>query len=638
MNRFQVRKVAVLGAGVMGAQIAAHLVNCRVAVVLFDLPAKDGPKNGIVTRAVDGLKKLRPAPLGVPEDAALIEQANYEEHLGLLAGCDLVIEAIAERMDWKLALYEKIAPHVAPQAIVASNTSGLSITKLSAALPASIRPRFCGIHFFNPPRYMALVELIDTPTTDGLVLDQLESFVTTALGKNVVRAKDTPNFIANRVGIAGMLATMKEAATFGLTYDVVDDLTGKKLGRASSGTFRTADVVGLDTMAHVIKTLQDNLGDDPFFASYATPPVLDGLIQAGALGQKTGAGFFKKVGKDILRLDPATGAYVPAVGKADEIVARMLKKPPAERLKLLRDSKNPQAQFLWAILRDGFHYAAVHLHDIADCARDVDFAMRWGFGVSQGPFELWQAAGWQQVAGWVKDDIDAGKALSTAPLPAWVFDGRTGVHTAEGSWSPSRGTSVERSTLPVYQRQHFPEHVVGAGAVEPLKSGTELFRNDETRVWTLDGEVAIFSITAKLHLISPLVVEGLLQAIEIAEERFKGLVIWSPDDVFSAGANLEALMPVFMKSGAKGIAPEVKKLQDAFLRLRYASVPVVAAMRGIALGGGCELAVYSARRVAAMESYIGLVEVGVGLVPGAGGLTYIARRAAENASASTRPM
>ncbi len=633
MNRFPVRKVAVLGAGVMGAQIAAHLVNVKVPVVLFDLPAKEGPKNGIAIKAIDNLKKLKPAPLGVAEDAALIQPANYEEHLALLGECDLIIEAIAERMDWKLELYQRIAPAVAPHAIVASNTSGLSITKLAEALPETIKPRFCGIHFFNPPRYMALVELIKTPATQPEVLDQLEAFVTTALGKSVVRAKDTPNFIANRVGIAGMMATMKEAETYGLTYDVVDDLTGKKLGRASSGTFRTADVVGLDTMAHVVKTMQDNLAGDPFFPLYATPPVLKALIEKGALGQKTGAGFFRKDGKNILRLDPAKADYVPAGGKADAIVDRILKKPAAERLKLLRESSHPQAQFLWAILRDGFHYAAVHLADIAETARDVDFAMRWGFGMKQGPFELWQEAGWQQVARWVKEDIDAGKALSSAPLPAWVFDGRTGVHTPEGSWSPTQQAYVPRSTLPVYQRQHFPEEVLGAGATAPLKSGTEVFKNEEIRVWTLDGEVLIASITAKLHLISPLVTEGLLKAVELAEAQYKGLVIWSPDEVFSAGANLEALMPVFMKHGAKGIKPEEKKLQDLMLRVRYAQVPVVAAMRGIALGGGCELAVHCARRVAAMETYVGLVEVGVGLIPGGGGLTYIARRAAEMAGA-----
>jgi 3-hydroxyacyl-CoA dehydrogenase len=623
----------VLGAGVMGAQIAAHLVNVKVPVILFDLAAKEGAKNGIVSKAIDGLKKLKPAPLGVPEDAVLIQAANYEEHLSLLAECDLVIEAIAERMDWKLALYEKIAPALAPHAIVASNTSGLSITKLSAALPDSIKPRFCGIHFFNPPRYMALVELINTPATQPEVLDQLEAFVTSSLGKSVVRAHDTPNFIANRVGIAGMLATMIEADKFGLTYDVVDDLTGKKLGRASSGTFRTADVVGLDTMAHVIKTLQDNLSSDPFFPSYATPPVLARLMEQGALGQKTGAGFYKKVGKDILRLDANKGDYVPAGGKAEPLVDRMLKKPAAERLKLLRESTNPQAQFLWAILRDGFHYAAVHLAEIANSARDVDFAMRWGFGVKQGPFELWQEAGWQQVAGWIKEDIEAGKCLSKASLPEWVFDGRTGVHTPAGSWSPVSKSYVPRSQLPVYKRQHFPEDVLGAGGTAALKSGTEVFKNDEVRVWTLDGEVLIASITAKLHLISATVTEGLLKAVELAEANYKGLVIWSPDDVFSAGANLESMMPLFMKMGGKGIKPEEKKLQDMMLRLRYAQVPVVAAMRGIALGGGCEIAVHCAKRVAAMETYIGLVEVGVGLVPGGGGLTYIARRAAEMSNA-----
>ena len=641
MSHFIVKKVAVLGAGVMGAQIAAHLVNVGVPVILFDLPAKEGPKNGIVSRAVEGLKKLKPSPLGVPEDAVLIGQANYEEHLALLAGCDLVIEAIAERMDWKLDLYRKIAPHVAPHALLASNTSGLSITALSEALPEAMRPRFCGIHFFNPPRYMALVELINTPATEPANLDALETFVTSTLGKGVVRAKDSPNFIANRVGIAGMLATMKEVANFGLSIDVVDDLTGKKMGRASSGTFRTADVVGLDTMAHVIKTLQDTLSleTDPFYASFATPEVLQQLLALGHLGQKTKAGFYKKQGRDVLRFDAESGEYVAAGQKADEVYARMLKKPAAERLRLLRNSEGAQGRFLWAILRNGFHYAAVHLATIADNARDVDLCLRWGFGMKQGPFELWQEAGWLDVAQMVQEDIDAGRALCNTPLPDWVFKGPVaeagGVHTPAGSWNPSTGQFVPVRQLPVYARQHFPESVLGAQALKAEAAGTTLHEDEAIRLWTLDQQVLIASIKTKMHALSPGVIEGLMQGLEMAEANYQGLVIWSPDDMFSAGADLQAMLPAFMMVGVSAIDGAEAEMQQAMLRLRYATVPVISAVRGLALGGGCELAVYSSRRVVAMESYIGLVEVGVGLVPGAGGLTYIARRAAENAAAST---
>ncbi|WP_096697375.1 3-hydroxyacyl-CoA dehydrogenase/enoyl-CoA hydratase family protein [Polaromonas sp. AER18D-145] len=671
MSRFQVKKVAVLGAGVMGAQIAAHLVNLKVPVVLFDLPDNGaptlpasrgslppegaastlgrpgggtGPKNGIVSRAIEGLKKLKPAPLGVPEDAALIQQANYEEHMEVLKECDLIIEAIAERMDWKTDLYHKIAPFIGEGAIVASNTSGLSITKLSEALPESIKPRFCGIHFFNPPRYMTLVELINTPTTDPRVLDDLEAFVTSGLGKGVIRAHDTPNFVANRVGIAGMLATMKEVENFGLTYDVVDDLTGKKLGRASSGTFRTADVVGLDTMAHVIKTLQDNLDEksDPFYASFGTPEVLKKLLELGNLGQKSKAGFYKKVGRDVLRFELDSEEYVPGGQKADEVYTRMLKRPAAERLRLLRNAEGPQGQFLWAILRNSFHYAAVHLASIADNARDVDQAMRWGFGMKQGPFELWQEAGWLAVATMIQEDIAAGKALCKAPLPEWVFKGPVaeagGVHTAQGSWSASAGKFVARRALPVYDRQHFPEKLLGEALPDFMTAGTTLHEDDAIRLWTLAGEqgdVLIASIKTKMHAISPDVVEGLAMGVDLAEKSYKGLVIWSNDEMFSAGADLQAMLPAFMMAGVSAVEGAEAEMQQVMLKLRYAAVPVVSAVRGLALGGGCELAVYSSKRVAAMESYIGLVEVGVGLVPGAGGLTYIARRAAENAATST---
>jgi 3-hydroxyacyl-CoA dehydrogenase len=640
VSNFIVKKVAVLGAGVMGAQIAAHCINAKVPVVLFDLPAKEGPKNGIVQRAIENLKKLSPAPLANKEDATLIQVANYEDNIELLKGCDLIIEAIAERMDWKHDLYKKVAPHIAPNAIFASNTSGLSITALSEGFDAELKARFCGVHFFNPPRYMHLVELIPTATTNPDILNQLESFLTTTLGKGVVRAFDTPNFVANRVGVFGILATAIEAEKYGLSVDVVDDLTGAKLGRAKSGTFRTADVVGLDTMGHVIKTMQDNLKDDPFFSSYATPPLLAKLVEQGALGQKSGAGFYKKVGKDILRIDPAKGDYVPGGGKADDIIARILKeKDPVKRMKALHDSTNPQGQFLWAIFRDAFHYIAVHLETVADNARDLDFAMRWGFGWSVGPFETWQASGWQQVATWVKEDIEAGKALSTAPLPAWVFDGQVnqnaGVHSAQGSWSPSKKTFVGRSELPVYQRQAFRAPLVGEGAADGKTAGTTFFEDDSVRIWHQNDDVLILSFKTKMHVIGQGVIDGINKALDEAEKNFKGLVIWHADaaegGAFSAGADLQSMLPLFMSGGVKAIEPVVHHLQQAHQRLKYANVPVIAAVAGLALGGGCELLLHTAKRVASIESYIGLVEVGVGLIPAGGGLKEAAVRAAKEA-------
>jgi len=636
VSNFIVKKVAVLGAGVMGAQIAAHCLNAKVPVVLFDLPAKEGPKNGIVLRAIENLKKLSPAPLGNKDDAALIEVANYEDNLDVLAGCDLIIEAIAERMDWKHDLYKKVAPHIAPNAIFASNTSGLSITALSEGFDAELKARFCGVHFFNPPRYMHLVELIPTASTRPEILDQLEGFLATTLGKGVVRAKDTPNFIANRVGVFGILSTAHQAEKFGLSVDVVDDLTGAKLGRAKSGTFRTADVVGLDTMGHVIKTMQDTLKDDPFYGVYATPPLLAKLVEKGALGQKTGAGFYKKVGKDILRIDAATGEYVTGGGKADELVARILKdKDPVKRMKTLRESTNPQAQFLWSIFRDGFHYIAVHMESIADNARDIDFAMRWGFGWSVGPFEIWQAADWKQIAGWVKEDIDAGKALCNAPLPAWVFDGRTGVHAADGSYSPAKKANVARSTLPVYERQVFRAPLLGEGVADGKTAGTTVFEDDSVRAWHQNDDVLVLSFKTKMHVIGPGVIAGLNKAVAEAEKNYKGLVLWHADaaegGAFSAGADLQSMLPLFMSGGAKAIEPMVAELQQAFMGLKYASVPVVAAVAGLALGGGCELALHTAKRVASIESYIGLVEVGVGLIPAGGGLKEAAVRAANDA-------
>ena len=659
-----VRKAAVLGAGVMGAQIAAHLVNAKVPVMLFELPSKDGDPNGNVLKAIDNLRKLEPSPLAVRANADLIEPANYDQHLGLLEGCDLVVEAISERMDWKRDLYAKIAPHIAGHCIFASNTSGLSINELARALPEALQARFCGVHFFNPPRYMHLVEIIPCAVSDARRLDELEQFLVTILGKGVIRAKDTPNFIANRVGVFSMLATLHHAERLNLGFDVVDDLTGARLGRPKSATFRTADVVGLDTFAHVVSTMAQSLTDDPWHRHYALPAWLKGLIDAGALGQKTRRGVYRKVGDNIEVLDPARNDYRLANAKADDDIVELLKLPePAERFSRLRSSTHPQAEFLWSIFRDTFHYCAVHLESIAHNARDVDLAIRWGFGWERGPFEIWQSAGWQQVATWIDEDIGEGRAMSSAALPRWVKESaRSGVHSNAGSYSPTAGRDEPRSTLAVYRRQPFPDALLG----EERRYGETLFENSGARVWHTGDDIAIVSFKSRMHSIGDDVLDGVLQAIEIAERNYGGLIIWQTEPPFSIGANLKRDAPRakqapsavgrFLRSLRRdaeslalkaarqiGVADQlmagrlaevekiVEKFQTTTQGLKYSMVPTLAAADGLALGGGCEFIMHCDRAVATLETYMGLVEAGVGLLPAGGGCKEAALRASQEA-------
>ncbi|MBI2312166.1 MAG: 3-hydroxyacyl-CoA dehydrogenase/enoyl-CoA hydratase family protein [Betaproteobacteria bacterium] len=660
---FVVRNVAVLGAGVMGAQIAAQLANADVQPILFELPAREGDPSANVRKAIEGLKKLDPSPISSGARADFIRAANYDQHLELLRECDVVIEAISERMDWKKALYEKVAPHLAEHAIFASNTSGLSINELSRAMPESLRHRFCGVHFFNPPRYMHLVELIPCQATEPAILDRLETFLVTNLGKGVIRAKDTPNFIANRVGVFSMLATMHHCKEFGLGFDLVDALTGPLIGRPKSATFRTADVVGLDTLDHVVKTMADTLPNDPWYRFYASPDWLKGLIETGALGQKTKRGIYQKVGKEIQVLDLQQKNYRPSAGEADDKVKEILKnRNVAERFAALRSNADPQAQFLWACYRDVFHYCAVHLAEIADNARDVDLAIRWGFGWNQGPFEIWQAAGWQTVAGWIAEDIAAGKTMVKAALPGWVTEsGRAGVHAPQGSFAPATKNYAARSNLPVYKRQPFPDGLLG----ESRSYGQTVFETDAVRLWHMGDEVAVLSFKSKMHTIGDDVLEGTQRAIEEAERGFRGLVIWQTEPPFSVGANLQraqdrmksnekpsalgSMLKKFKKEAQSVVLKAARQLNvaDALMAgklaqveevvvafqqttqaLKYAMVPTVAAVDGMAFGGGCEFIMHSARAVATLESYIGLVEVGVGLLPAAGGCKEFALRAA----------
>ncbi len=661
----QIRRVAVLGAGVMGTQIAAHLINANVETLLFELPANDGDPNGNVNHALNGLKKLDPAPISTPAKISFIQPANYEQHLEKLRDCDLVIEAIAERMDWKSDLYRKVAPYIRKDAIFASNTSGLSINQLARAFPEHLRHRFCGVHFFNPPRYMHLVELIACDGTEAPLLDELETFLVSTLGKGVVRARDTPNFVANRIGVFSMLATKFHAQAFNLGFDTVDALTGRYLGRPKSATFRTLDIVGLDVFAHVVNTMRENLTDDPWHQHFELPSWFGYLVDQGSLGQKSKRGIYQKIGNEIHVLDLHTNEYRLSDAKVDDDVKAILRERDwSKKLAGLRVHPHSQAQFLWAVFRDVFHYCALNLGEIANNARDFDFAVRWGFGWDSGPFEIWQAAGWQQVVGWIAEDIAAGRAMADTPLPVWATDpSRTGVHTPQGSYAPWGGGYQLRSQLPVYRRQLFPDHLLG----EERVYGETVFETDDVRMWHMNDGIAILSFKTKMHTVSNVVLDGILRAVDEAEAHFTALILWQSEPPFSAGANLLQLMQgvqepaadagLFGKlkqaanrvkytvagggglsevfNAATGNVPHVEvvvaKFQQVSQRLKYALVPTIAAVDGLALGGGCEFSIHCTRIVATLESYIGLVEVGVGVLPAGGGCKEMAQRAASEA-------
>ena len=630
-NRKAIDKIAVLGAGVMGSQIAAHFANAQFPVVLFDLKAKDSGANSIVESSISKLVKMKPAPFGSKDSINYITAANYDDNLELLADCDLIIEVVAERLDIKKSLYGKIAPFIKPSSILVTNTSGLSIQTLAEYLPDNLQEQFCGVHFFNPPRYMPLVELIPHKKTKAESLDKLETFLTSKLGKNIIRAKDTPNFIANRLGVFSMLITCHYTEKMGIPLEIVDELTGKKLGRAKSATYRTADVVGLDVLSNVVDTMKTNL-DDGWKDVYQLPQWITSLIKNGSLGQKTKKGLYLKDKDGIKVLDLETNEYRPSDKKADKEVLEILaEKDWAKKLEALRNSDNQQAQFVWACFRDAFHYAAELVGDISDFPRDMDMAIRWGFGWKEGIFEIWQQAGWKQVVEWLKEDIEAGKTLSSTPLPSWVskFRVRNGVYADNKQFSFAKGKLIDRDILPIYERQLFTDTVVGEKS--ELKTNV-IFENTGVKLWTIadNKDVGILSFKSKMCTIGSDVLEGISEAINIAEEKLKAVVIWQEQNIFSAGANLEEFGIKFTMNGKAAVEEVIRGGHEVIAqKLRYSKIPVVAAVKGFAFGGGCETILHSDAAVVAYESYIGLVEAGVGIIPGWGGSKEMALRASQ---------
>jgi len=609
-DNWVVNKIAVLGAGVMGAQIAAHCVNAGFKTLLFDMVPVDN--------AIQNLTKLSPAPLAFKEMAPLIQGCTYNDNIELLKDCDLIIEAIAEKLDWKLELYKKITPYIGPHAVLATNTSGLSIASLMEAMPKSLAERFCGMHFFNPPRYMHLVELVPSQHTAPSLLQKLETWLTSYLGKNVVIAKDTPNFIANRVGVFSLLSIMHHAHKFGLGFDEVDAITGSVIGRPKSATFRTMDVVGLDTMQHVVKTMHSALKSDPWHKYYHLPDWLMNMINQGHLGQKSGQGIYRKNGKVIEVFSLEHNEYRPSNAKpSEDLIAILNADDKASLWVRLSTSEDKQAKFITACLRDLIHYSAYHLEEIAHTVKDVDDALRYGFGWDMGPFQLWQGLGIQAITSTIEHPAKGCKLMAAVELPEWSQE-LPSFYSNGLAYCPHTKEYIAPKTLPVYQKQ----------IISLLPSQSVLYENNGVILRVMDDDVGVLSFKSKLNCINQFVVEGLHYAIPVAERECQGLIICQPEtQTFSAGADLKMVANIIHEKKYDVLDTIIKTFQDAMMKLKYSAIPTVAALRGQALGGGCEILLHCDVIVAAFESYVGLVEVGAGLIPAGGGAKEMALRA-----------
>lgn len=646
-------KIAVLGTGTMGSQIAAHLVNCSCDCLLFGLTAEED-KNATAEVAIKRLAKINPAPLVAKDLAKFIIPCDYTNDLPRLKECSLVIEAVSEDLKVKHELYDKLVPHLNDDAIFASNTSGIRIKELAEALPSDKKDNFCGIHFFNPPRYMPLVELIAHPGTDQNHLYKLEGFLTAVLGKQVVYAKDVPGFIANRIGIFSMSSIFHWMDHYKLAPDTVDELCGSLIGRAKSACFRTADIVGLDIMSNVMKNLNDNLDYDPWREYFVLPDWLQGIIKQGHLGQKSGKGVYEKTPKEIVVFDPATGDYRPVKKSKSKQVKEILSssKSLAEALPKLRAAKDDQANFLWTVHRETFHYSALYLAELADNASDLDQAMMSGFGWEQGVFRLWQEAGIHKIYNLIEEDIKQGKTIVRLELPDWA---KQDIYNESGAWAPSRKARVMPSSHPVYKRQIIAnKHHLWPGQKRALPD--VIMEDESIRMIDLKDGVAAINFKTKMNTISFELLQSCAKALDLVDNEYRGLIFCQPDPPFCAGANIyqilagvrlgkiekggvissvkqaafEAMNPKLPKLGnLPPIRRVINDLQDLYMRLKHANFPVVAAVQGLALGGGCELLLHTDRVVATNDSFIGLVEMGIGVLPAGGGTKEMARRADE---------
>lgn len=619
---------AVLGAGVMGSQIAAHLANAGLLVHLLDVPGEGDARDSPSERAVLGLGRRTPPPLFSDRVAARIVPGNFDDHLARVAGADWVIEAVIEDLDVKCALLARAARSVRDDAVVSTNTSGLPVAEIAAALPAALRPRFLGTHFFNPPRYLRLVEAVPTKDTDAALLARLAEFLRVRLGKGVVVARDTPGFIANRVGMQSFLAAVRLVGSREFTVEQIDALTGPALGRPKSATFRTADLAGLDVVLRVAEHLARAVPPDERLA-FEPPPLLRRLVAAGALGDKTGRGFWRREGRRRLVVDPATLEYRDAAPfDVDGLAEIEAKRDLPSRCRAAAVSELDAGRLFRSLVLDNAAYAARCVPAIAETTDDVDRAMRWGFGFELGPFETWDAAGFA--------DVSVGMRRRGVALPSWV----DWIDPANGFHRGGRG-GVEAWTPGVGWRA-VPRHADETRVADAVRDGVSRRRGEGWSLVDTGEGVLLFAHHAKAGTLGRDVVDGLHAALdEVEKGEDVGLVVASPSADFSLGANLGELALAAAARRWRAIGLALADFQSLGERIRRAAKPVVVAVAGRALGGGCELAMSSSHPVAAAESYLGLVEAAVGLVPSGGGAARMAAlasaRAADRSTAAIRP-
>ncbi len=635
----RIEKAAVLGAGTMGARIAAHLANAGLPCILLDIVPPDLPagapadaRNRIVRAGLEAARKSRPAAFFHPSLAGRILTGNFEDDLARLAEADWIIEAVAENLEIKRNLLARVAQHCKPGSIVTTNTSGLPVRLIAEGLPEDFQQHWAGTHFFNPPRYMKLVELIPGPKTSLEVLDTLADFCDRRLGKGVVIAKDTPNFIANRIGTFSMLNVLRLAASLGMTVEEVDACTGPAVGWPKSATFRTADIVGLDVLVHVVRNIYENVPNDESRELYRVPPLIEEMVRRSMLGEKTGQGFYKRVKgegeKEILALDLNTLEYRPRQ-KARFASIEMGKtiEDTRERLRALlapvfADQPHDKAQkFLWGSLSEMCLYAARRIPEIADTIVDVDRAMRWGFAWELGPFELMDAVGVDVFAAQLEK---------------------------EGRKSPpliSKLLSSGRKTFYESEKGQTRFFDLGSGALKPVveppgiiilkslkEAGREVQRNAGASLIDLGDGVVCCEFHSKMNAIGGDLVAMIHAGLKRLETDFDAMVIANQAPNFSVGANLMLLLVAALEQEWDEVHLAVRQFQSVNLAIKYAPKPVVVAPQGMALGGGCEISLHAARIQAAAEAYIGLVETGVGLIPGGGGTKEMLIRANERAA------